>query len=53
MVGDPDPTKARRMKMGHLALEPCPKSYQCEDCEIDQKFLEEMQDVVERVRAIP
>ena len=52
MVGNPGPTKARSMKMGNLALEPCPKSYQCEDCEIDQQFLEEMQGVVERVRAI-
>jgi len=52
MVGDPGPPGSRKMNMGDLALEPCPNKYQCEDCEIDQQFLEEMKGVVERVRTI-
>lgn len=52
MVGNPGPPGGRKMNMGNLALEPCPNRYQCEDCEIDQQFLEQMKDVVERVRAI-
>ena len=52
MVGAPGPPGSRKMNMGDLVLEPCPNKYQCEDCEIDQLFLEEMRGAVERVRSI-
>ena len=50
MEGKPGPPGSRTMKMGDLALELCPNDYRCATCEIDREFLEEMQQVIERVR---
>jgi len=53
MVGGPGPPGGRRMNMGALALDACPNNYNCDTCEIEQKFLEEMKDIVRRVRSSP
>ena len=50
MVGDPGPPGGRRMNMGDLALDGCPNNYNCDTCEIEQQFLEEMKDIVRRVK---
>lgn len=50
MVGEPDPPGNRTMKMGDLALEMCPNNYECETCDIDRAFLEEMKRVIDGVR---
>jgi len=53
MVGGPGPPGGRRMNMGDLALDACPNNYNCDTCEIEQQFLEEMKDIVRRVRSAP
>jgi bidirectional [NiFe] hydrogenase diaphorase subunit len=50
MAGNPGPPGGRRMNMGDLALDACPNSYNCDTCEIEQQFFEEMKDIVRRVR---
>jgi len=53
MVGNPGPPSGRKMHMGSLALEPCPNNYQCDACEVDRQFLEQMRRVLEGIRANP
>ncbi len=51
MVGDPGSPGIRTMNMGNLQLEPCFNNYQCDNCEIDHEFVDEMKRVMEQVRS--
>ena len=50
MVGEPYAPGGRRLKMGDLALEPCPNDYQCVTCELEKQFVEEMKGAVKDFR---
>lgn len=51
MVGKPyhDPG-GRCLNMGDLALETCPNNYECNTCEKEQQFLQDMKCAIESVR---
>ena len=50
MIGEPDAPGGRRLNMGDLALDTCPKDHACETCEREGEFFEEMRRVIEEVR---
>jgi len=50
MVGELHAPGGRRLKMGDLALDPCPNDYQCATCELEKQFLGEMKRAVKDFR---
>lgn len=50
MIGKHDVSSERRLNMGNLDLNTCPNNYECDTCEIDQQFLEDMKRIIRRVR---
>ena len=50
MVGRPYAPGGRHLKMGDLALDPCPHDYQCVSCELEKQFFEEMKEAVKDFR---
>jgi bidirectional [NiFe] hydrogenase diaphorase subunit len=50
MTGEADAPGGRRLNMGDLALDICPHNYECETCELENEFFEEMSRVIEGVR---
>ena len=50
MATGPGSPGYRSLNMGDLALDPCPNNYQCEACEIEHGFFQEMKRVIEDVR---
>lgn len=50
MVGNPGPTGGRSLNRGDLDLDICPHNYECETCEIEHQFLQEMKRVIEHIR---
>lgn len=49
MVTRPDIPDGRIMNMGDLSLEICPNNYECETCDIEHKFFEDMKRAIRDV----
>jgi len=50
MVSDRKTPSLRRLKMGDRSLVPCPNSYQCETCPVEQEFFRDMKRVIAEFR---
>jgi NADH dehydrogenase/NADH:ubiquinone oxidoreductase subunit G len=50
MLSDEKTPGMRTMNMGNLSLEPCPNDYRCEDCEIENNFIDEMKNTITQFR---
>ena len=50
MVGGPDAPGGKRLNLGDLGLDGCPSNYECETCEVEQRFFEEMRQAIQGVR---
>jgi NADH dehydrogenase/NADH:ubiquinone oxidoreductase subunit G len=50
MVGKHDVSAGRSLNMGDLDLNTCPNNYECDTCEINQQFLEDMKRIIRGVR---
>jgi bidirectional [NiFe] hydrogenase diaphorase subunit len=50
MVSKHDVSYERSLNMGNLDLDTCPNNYECDTCEIDQQFIEDMKRIIRRVR---
>ena len=51
MVAKTDAPGGLCLKMGDLAMDPCPNSYHCDTCEIEHEFFQEMKRVIADVRS--
>ena len=50
MVDEPDLSAVKHLKMGVLDLDICGQNYECDNCEIDQQFMEEMKRIIQSMR---
>lgn len=50
MVDGHEVSTGRCLNMGELKLDACQNNYECDTCEIDQQFLEEMKRIIQSVR---
>ena len=50
MVEDNETPEMRKMNIGSLSLETCPNDYKCEDCDIEQQFIEETKNIITQFR---
>ena len=50
MVDRDDGSSERRLNMGNLDLNTCPNNYECDTCEIDRQFMEDMKRLIRKVR---
>ncbi len=50
MVEDMNTPGMRKLNMGILSLETCPNAYKCEDCDIEQQFIEETKNIITQFR---
>lgn len=50
MVKDDVTPGMRKMKMGSASLETCSNDHKCEDCDIEQQFIDETKDMIARFR---
>ena len=51
MVSDRKTPSLRSLKMGNCSLVPCPNSYQCETCLVEQEFFKDMKRVIAEFRS--
>jgi len=50
MVEDTKTPGMRKMNIGSLSLKICPNDYKCEDCDIEQQFIEETKNIITQFR---
>jgi bidirectional [NiFe] hydrogenase diaphorase subunit len=50
MVYTHDGSSERHLSMGNLDLTTCNNNYECDTCEIDQQFIEDMKRIIRKVR---
>jgi len=53
MVGEPGPSAHRKIRISDPDLPPCGQEHRCETCTTNQQFIEEMKEVIRKVRQVP